>query len=155
MSVGLDIDKADLDRLQKRLVGLSRERYDEVLEGVGAIIESQTRRRIQHEKTTPGGKPWQAWSPDYAASKHGASKNHEPHPEALYESQGHTLLSLDGGLLDSMHWQKIFDEVEIGSNMSYAKYQDDMRQFIGLSSSDTDEVLGIIDEFLDEKFDLK
>ena len=37
----------------------------ELLESIGSIAESQTRRRISDEKTAPDGTPWQDWSAGY------------------------------------------------------------------------------------------
>ncbi|MGK3272018.1 phage virion morphogenesis protein, partial [Escherichia coli] len=34
----------------------------ELLESIGAVVESQTRRRIIDEKTSPGGERWPDWS---------------------------------------------------------------------------------------------
>ncbi|MCZ5371635.1 hypothetical protein O5698_23095 [Escherichia coli] len=37
----------------------------ELLESIGAVVESQTRRRIIDEKTSPGGERWPDWSDGY------------------------------------------------------------------------------------------
>ncbi len=153
MSVGLDIEAKDLERLQKRLLAVSHVKFTELLEGIGAIVENQSRNRIQNTKTGPDGTKWKDWSEAYAASKHGA-KNHEPHPGQLRSSQGHTLLSLSGGLLDSLQDLVTFDEVEIGSNLIYANVQNEARPFLGLSSSDSDEIYNVINDFLDREMGL-
>lgn len=155
MSVGLSVESADLERLRTRLYALSKLTHEPLLESLGAIVESQTRRRFTEEKADPKGKRWRDWSEEYAASKHGKSKNHEPHPGDRRESQGHSILFLDGDLHDSMHFQTAFDEVEIGSNMDYAAAQNEMRQFIGLSPQNTDEVLETIEDYIDREMGLK
>lgn len=153
MSIGIAIDATELELLQRRLLSMSRVSFTSLLEGVGAVVESQTRRRIQDEKRGPDGGLWQGWSDAYAESKHGAG-NHLPHPSDHYESQGHTLLSLSGALLDSIQGDVTFDELEVGSNLQYAKRQNEMRQFIGLSNDDNREVLGVINDFLDREMRL-
>ncbi len=155
MSIGIVIEAPELKRLQDRLVLMSRTNFTPMLDGVGAIVESQTRRRIQDEKTTPEGAPWKPWSEKYAASKHGASKGHEPHPGELSSSQGHTMLSLDGGLLDSVQFLVEGSGVEIGSNMIYANHQNSMRQFVGLGDGDGKEVVDIVEDFIDREWRLK
>lgn len=150
MSVGIDIDTRDLQRLQSRLLKVSRMKFDTLLHALGDQAEEHSRDRIQNTKTGPDGKKWRPWSEKYAASKHGA-KNHDPHPGQLTESQNHTLLSLRGGLLDSMHNLVTFDEVEVGSNIEYAHYQNEMRPFVGMSSDDSKEAIDVIEDFLDRE----
>lgn len=150
MSVGFSVVAPDLKRLERRLVAVSNENYKELLEGVGGIVESQSRRRIQDEKTGPDGSIWKEWSESYAASKHGA-ENHDPHPGSRRESQGHTILSLTGGLLDSLqHALSFADEVEVGSNLVYARRQNADRPFLGLSGDNERDVLETVEDFLDE-----
>jgi len=79
----------------------------ELLETIGAVAESQTRRRISDEKTAPDGTPWQAWSAGYAKTRHG----------------NQSLLQGDGGLLDSIEYQVNGSHVHIGSSLAYAAAQ--------------------------------
>ncbi|WP_332832872.1 hypothetical protein [Escherichia coli] len=43
----------------------------ELLESIGAVVESQTRRRIIDEKSSPGGERWPDWSDGYKKTRHG------------------------------------------------------------------------------------
>lgn len=153
MSVGIDVDAPELERLQQRLLKATRVDFHEMLEGIGGVVESQTRRRIQDEKSTPSGTRWREWSEKYAESQHGA-ENHAPHPGERRESQGHTLLSLSGALLDSIQFLRTFDEVEVGSNLKYANRQNEARQFVGLSDENNAEVLALVEDFLDQHLGL-
>lgn len=76
---------------------------EQLLEVLGAEVESQTRRRLAEEKTGPDGKAWPAWSDAYAATRHG----------------GHSLLEDEGHLRDSIQFLVHPDEVEIGTNLVY------------------------------------
>ncbi len=129
--------------------------FTNLLSSLGSVVESQSRNRIQNEKRSPTGQPWKDWGAAYAASKHGASKGHRPHPGQLRSSQGHTLLSLDGHLLESLHFQTTFDELEVGSNLIYANRQNEERPFLGLSQDNTAEALEVIEQFLDREMGLK
>jgi len=148
MSIGLQIEAPELRLLQDRLLRISQSDFSIMLDGLGGIVESQTHRRIRQEKSDPQGNAWIQWSDKYAGSKHGASKSHQPHPGELTSSQGHTLLFLDGHLDDSIQHLVRFDEVEIGSNLKYARRQNTSRQFIGLSEENTAEALEVVEDFL-------
>ena len=84
-----------------------------LLEALGAELESQTKRRIAEEKTSPIGESWPDWDPDYAKTRH----------------SGQSLLQADGGLLDSVLSVVHPDLVETGSNLVYAA----LHQFGGTS----------------------
>lgn len=76
----------------------------DLLDMAGAVIESGSRRRIQHEKKSPKGKPWKPWAAAYARTRHA----------------GHSLLSGRGDLLDSIHHSVEGDSAFVGSNLVYA-----------------------------------
>lgn len=86
---GLDAVVAKLERLPS----LSRVL---VLEAGGSMIESQTRRRIISEKTSPDGA---AWKPNRAET---------------------SILKRAGHLLASIHYRVFGSEVRIGSGLVYA-----------------------------------
>lgn len=66
------------------------------LADMGGHIETQTRRRIQSEKTAPDGTPWK--------------------PNA----EGTSILDRGGYLLDSLAWIVQGSSVQVGSNRPYA-----------------------------------
>ncbi len=67
-----------------------------VLENAGALVESQTRRRISDEKTAPDGSAWKA------------------------NAEGNPILVRSGHLLASIHHKTGGDEVRIGSGLVYS-----------------------------------
>lgn len=108
MSVALSYNLGAIPRLQNRIALLGKVDRRGLLDLVGAEVESQTKRRIETEKSGPDGIPWDSWSPGYAETRHG----------------GHSLLEADGHLLGSIDHQVAGDDsVEIGSNLVYARIQ--------------------------------
>ena len=92
VSVEVSAHGVELARYQRLLDTLGRSDHKaELLESIGAVAESQTRRRISDEKTAPDGTPWAPWSTDYAKTRHG----------------NQSLLQGDGDLLDSIEYQEI------------------------------------------------
>ncbi len=104
MSVGIQVTSLGAEEIGKRLAAVERVRLSEVLDAVGALVASQTKRRIAEERTAPDGTPWQAWSIAYAKTRHG----------------GHSLLRSEGDLEDSIQHLSGLDEVEVGTNLVYA-----------------------------------
>lgn len=95
---GLVQTKEQLDRLM---------RFDrrELLQGIAAIGEEQTKRRISDEKEAPDGTPWPAWSDSYAAQR----------------PAGKSLLEDSGGLHDSITGEADESAATWGSNKEYAR----------------------------------
>ena len=151
MSLQLNINMSQIDRLGVRIQALGNIDRSDLLEGIAAEVESQTRRRLSEEKTAPDGTPWVAWSDDYAATRHG----------------GHSLLEGDGALIDSIESVVSDDSVEIGSNLIYAAIQnlggtEDMaagpagipaRQWLGFSGDNLIDINNVVDDFIDAAID--
>lgn len=161
--IGLDINLHDIDRLNALMdrVQALDDHYHELLESLGATVESQTRRRIEEEQTAPDGTPWPAWSSGYAATRHG----------------NQNLLQNEGHLLDSLHYVVGVDDVRIETNLIYAAIHQfggtikpkngphlvfslgeqtvftkevnlPARPFMGLSDEDIDEIEQTLSNFL-------
>ncbi|MDH5525216.1 MAG: phage virion morphogenesis protein [Desulfobulbaceae bacterium] len=99
-----------LQQLQARLNQLSAARIDfkPLLEEVGALIESETRYRIETEKESPAGDKWPEWSEAYAKTRH----------------SGHSLLENEGDLADSLTSELIKkNTVETGTPLIYGATQ--------------------------------
>lgn len=107
MSVSVQV-KGDLEfeRFQQAIRTLSDPKLKtELLHSLGAVVESQTRRRISDEKTAPDGTPWRDWSSDYAGTRHG----------------NQSLLESSGDLRDSIQFFVERNTVRIGSPLVYSR----------------------------------
>lgn len=173
VSVQVSTRGEELARYQRLLDTLGRNDYKaELLESIGAVVERQTRRRIEDEKTAPDGTPWAPWSDAYAKTRHG----------------GNSLLQGEGGLYDSIEFQVQRNSVRVGSPLAYAGVHQDgfsgsvqvpahvrrisqafgkalkfpvyqsvgsftrmmeipQREFLGLSSDNQTELLAVIGDF--------
>lgn len=132
MSAGLtslSVDVSQLDGVRRGLEGASRDMKQDLLDAIGAELESSTRRRIDEEKESPEGDAWAVWSPNYARTRDGQ----------------HSLLIGENELLDSI--QYAIDGrgfVDLGSNLVYAathQFGDPERNiperpYLGVSSDD-------------------
>ena len=137
------IESEGLERLNKRLAEMTAglKDFGPLLEGLGAEVESQARRRISEEKASPDGTPWQPWSEAYGETRRG----------------GHSLLEGEGDLLDSIQYVVDGDRVEIGSNLIYAAIHqhggDDVgipipaRPYLGISPENEEDLVAIIDDW--------
>lgn len=138
----LKYDFRGLDTVQRRINRLTKSNRRELLDVVGAIIESQTRKRIQDDKESAEGEAWQKWSDKYAAKR----------PE------GRTLLMNEDHLLDSITFlHEGSNSIKVGSNMIYAathQFGDEARNiparpYLGVSDDNEDDIIAAVDEFLD------
>ncbi len=144
MSVKLTYDLSAIDRLNRRIERLADMDRRALLKTVGAAVETQTRRRLKDEKRGPDGTAWDAWSDDYAASRHG----------------GQSFLVGERDLLDSIDNQIDGDQVEIGSNLVYARVHQEgsandsnqnipARPYLGLSDDNEEALADTIDAFFE------
>lgn len=142
MSAGLVYDLSGLQRLESRVRRLAKIKKPELLDIIGALVESQTRKRIQTEKEGPTGEAWQAWSAKYAAKR----------------SSGRTMLMNEDHLLDTITYLRVDqDSIEVGSNMIYAathQFGDGdrgipERAFLGISDGNETELIRNVDNYLD------
>ena len=144
--VELSFDMADLGLVQARVEHLADVDRDTLLDGLGAELETQVRRRIADEKTTPDGEAWQPLTDEWAARK------------AKTSSGG--ILEFEGHLHDSIASQREGDAVAVGSELVYAAIQhfggEDVgrpghpsREYLGLSPDNIEDLEGIVADFLE------
>ncbi len=148
--VEIILDDADLRKAEIRLNGLVDGLLDDVGYAAASLVESQTRRRIEDERTAPDGAPWPLWSERYKKSRH----------------KGNTLLRGEGDLVDSISGAfDGTDEVSVGSNLVYAAIHqfggtDDMapgpagipaRPYLGLSGENADEIRDMVQDIFAER----
>lgn len=64
--MGISVEVIGAEKLQQMRMAIEKlsdsSLQQELLESIGAVVESQTRRRISDEKTSPAGERWEEWS---------------------------------------------------------------------------------------------
>lgn len=118
----------------------------ELLDDVGAMIETQTRMRIEGQSGPPDGGDWAEYSEGYSDWKDSQGK------------LGVGFLQLDGHLLTSIQHVETGDKVEIGSNIKYAATQQlgskdetvAARPYLGLNDENVDDVEDLVIKFLEQ-----
>ena len=139
---GVQVNLAADPRLLARLERLAEFDLGPLLEGIGMEVETQTRRRLQDDKTAPDGSPWPEWSTDYARTRH----------------SGHSLLQGEGHLQDSITYEVRGDSVLVGSPLVYAathQFGDParnipQREFLGLAGEDYEAVVSLVEDYLED-----
>lgn len=96
------VDASDLQRVTKRLEPLFDFDGTELMTAIAALGESQTRRRIEEEKTAPDGTPWKP--------------NHAGTP---------ILVATGQHLLSSLIWTSSTTDAEWGATWEYAHVHQD------------------------------
>jgi phage virion morphogenesis protein len=140
MSMGVTVDFSSLEAIDARISKLADLDMRDLLRGVGAELESQTRRRIETEKTDPDSIPWEPWSDHYARTRR----------------SGQSLLLGAGDLLDSICFETESDSVIWGSNMIYARTHQEgrgpipARPFLGIGDDNRDALEALVVSFLNE-----
>lgn len=141
----ITIDLHDVDRLQARLDRIASIGFGEVLDTIGATVESQVRRRISDDQEAPDGTPWADWTDPYANTRHG----------------NHSFLIGEGDLLGSIDFNVGHNEVEIGSigsNVVYAAVHQfgypergiTARPYLGLSPENEEEIQKNLHDWIQE-----
>jgi phage gpG-like protein len=95
--VAIDVTAEGLDEALLRIEGLADAPRHELMEGIGRLVQGQTRRRIEEEKTSPAGA---AWKPNWKGSS------------ILYES---------GALARSIDYRATGDSVQVGTGIVYGR----------------------------------
>ncbi len=145
MSIGLQITVHGDEDIERLFAELTQPNFDDLMEGIGALVVSQTQTRIADEKESPTGEPWEEWSPKYAETRHG----------------GHSLLQGDNTLLNSINHQVAGQTVEVGSHLIYAGHHQfgsdktsgrgsgvPARPYLGISPGNRDEIEEFVNDFI-------
>lgn len=100
----------ELKRIRELVNRLSDPKLQsQLLDEVGGLVEAQTKNRIADEKTAPDGSKWEAWSEDYAKTRH----------------DNQSLLSGHGDLRESIQFYVDKKAVHVGSPLLYAGVHND------------------------------
>lgn len=144
--VAIEQSTRGLQALAEQLNQLATADYDDMLEQIGATVESQTRRRLSEEKEAPDGSPWKPLSNDWSARKSERSSG------GMMEYQGH--------LLDSIAYQVEGSEVHVGTGLIYGAIHQlggepvgkpiPARPYLGLSGDNETELNEVIESWLNQ-----
>ena len=129
-----------LNELEHSIKAWSKLHFSSLLQGLAGLVESQTRTRIVDEQTAPTGAAWPTWSPRYAKTRHG----------------NHRLLQNTGHLLESLHARLQGNSAVVGTNLSYAKAQQEgnrqhhlpARAFLGVSQDNQQDLQALVDDWM-------
>lgn len=124
-----------LDAVTAALKRLSSIKTQDALRVVGSKIQEQVERRIETEKKAPNGLRWAPWTRAYAETR----------------GTQHSLLIDTGDLLGSFRTINVGNEVQMGTEITYARKNDREREFMGLSEDNKREVRDVIEEWLREQ----
>lgn len=137
------IEARGLERLHERLNRFGGLHLAELRTMIGGEIENQTKRRIAEEKQSPDGTPWADWSSDYAATR----------------GPGHSLLEAEGYLANSIAFDVSGAQIEVGTNRVYGAIHQfggaevgraiPARPFLGVSNDNEDDLLALVDAWVD------
>lgn len=131
MSVRIKTTPRGFDEVRRVLNKVAWLDIEKLLDDVGAVIESQVRRRIIEQEGPPEGGDWKEYDPQYREWKSAQGK---------LVGKGKGFLLLEGHLEDSIQRVVRGGAVEIGSNLQYAGPNQATRPFLGLSDENQDEV---------------
>jgi len=140
----LEVSSQELDRLGARLNGWLKSvtKTGDVMEVAAAILESQTRRRIDKEKTEPVGERWVEWSEKYRRTRHG----------------NQSILVSSGSLLDDIASEADTKSASAFTSMIYGpthQFGDEdrnieARPFLGVSKDNVNEIENAVSDWLQE-----
>lgn len=139
VSFTVDLDRATLGRADDLLARLAGADLNRMVNDIAGVVESQTRRRLELEKTGPDGGAWAPWSEAYADSRH----------------SGHSLLIDTQGMLDSIESGSSGLEAKVGVYVNHAGFlqfgTDKMpaRPYLGLSADNRAEIEQLVVDMLD------
>ena len=130
----------DVSKLEKFISSLSKFNPRELLDNVGALVETQTQDRFE-KKTDPDDKKWVKWSSKYKKS-----------------GKGINILRNTQRLFGSINYQVKGNQVEVGSNVEYSathNYGDKSRNipkrtFLGLSNQNKKDVETIVKLYIED-----
>ena len=141
--VSLTFDASDYRGVVTRLNEWARSAtMGSLYASLGAELESQTRRRIEDERTDPEGNPWKEWSPRYALTRHA----------------NHNLLQNEGKLVDSFNALAEDHQVQVGTILPYGAIHQfggeavgmniPARPYLGVSAENADDLLLVAEDWI-------
>jgi phage virion morphogenesis protein len=143
--VTFDLDSAAFARA---FASLNYQQLVTVVDAVGALIEDQTKLRIEEDKAAPDGSPWSAWSAAYDETR-----NHAVHSlligegnlrESIQNYSTGLVATVGTPLIYGAHQQ--FGSADDGSPVAAGATGDGIpaRPYLGLSSANIDDINDLV-----------
>ena len=139
----LDVNSKELAALNKRLAKwfIKISKPSEAMKLIAQHLESQTRRRIEKEKSEPDGTAWQEWSEEYAKTRHA----------------NHSLLIGTQSMLDDIASESGSDFAAVFTSMIYGRTHQEgdksrdipARSYLGLSKDNARAIEKEIAKFME------
>ena len=136
----------DIEQAAAALARLTAADFDVLAQGIGALVEDQTKRRIADDKTAPDGAPWADWSAGYRESM---ARPGRTNPRSL-------LVGSPSHLLHSIQSYTSGDTVQVGTPLIYGAIHQfggdpaqghapiPARPYLGLSDENAAEVSELV-----------
>lgn len=138
----------DLSDAQAKLARLRAHEIDALAHTIGSLIEDQTKRRINSEKTAPDGTPWAPWSEAYAEGLKDMGKT------------ARSLLVAEGQLLESIKNYTTGETARVATNLIYGAIHQfggeavgmpiPERPYLGLSDENAREITDLVTDTLED-----
>lgn len=152
--VAIELHQSGLGEALLKVENIANAPTEQLAEGIGRLVQGQTRRRIEEEKTSPDGKPWKEnWA-------------------------GTSILYQSGALSQSIDYVATPDSIMVGSGLVYARIHQEggkiepksakalafmvgnqfrlvqsvtmpARQFLGLSPDNQNEIVETTEDWLE------
>lgn len=154
MSVSISLDSSDLDETLVRLQPLLDFEPAPLMAAIAALGESQTRRRIESEKTAPDGTPWppnlngtsilRETGRNLLDSVASASSATEAEWGASWEFAH---IHQNGAVIEPKDAKALSFQIG-GQNVFAKKVTIPAREFVGISAENEAEIVDLVTDFL-------
>lgn len=156
--VALEFSEKGLTEALLKIEGIADAPTDELMEGIGQLVQGQTRRRISSEKTAPDGSAWKA---NYAGTsilfQSGAleqSIDYIASPDSVMVGSGlvYARIHQEGGVIKPKNGSALKFWWVSGGFVNFAVVQSvtmPRRQYVGLSPDNENEIVEAAEDWLE------
>ena len=154
MSVTLELTETGLSEALLKIEGLASAPRAELMEGIGRLVQEQTRRRIEEEKTSPAGARWKAnragTSTLYASGALSRSVDYIASEESVQVGSGivYARIHQQGGTIRPKKGKAL--AFRAGNRMVFARLVNiPARPWLGLSADNQREIVETAEDWLE------
>lgn len=153
MTALLEVRETGLDEAILKIDGIANAPMHELAEGIGRLVQGQTRRRIETEKTAPDGTPWKEnWAGSsilYASGDLSRSIDYEASPDSIMVGSGlvYARIHQEGGVIKPKNAKALAFAIGGGFRLVQSVTMP-QRQYLGLSPDNSDEIIEATEDWL-------